>query len=178
MNPCHLCFIAKGSRHLGKTLRRALLALLLTAVSIPPLAAEVKADRVALGGYLRVMTRPDFQGGDSRLGFWNLYGRLLNEGPYATLDLRVDLLDRDPITPTPWAKAHLRFEGGSVFDVDSRAGGLDAYRLSQLYLEAGNLLLDRVVWRVGTLEDDFCDLGLYDMRLSQLLDYTVGASLR
>ena len=38
-----------------------------------------------VGGYARVMARPDLQGGTGRLGYWNLYGRLLNEGPYLSL---------------------------------------------------------------------------------------------
>jgi len=45
-----------------------------------------------VGGYFRVMTRPDFQGGDGRLGYWNLYGRLLNEGPFVALETQLHLL--------------------------------------------------------------------------------------
>ena len=36
-----------------------------------------------VGGYVRVMARPSLQGGAGQLGHWNLYGRLMNEGPYA-----------------------------------------------------------------------------------------------
>ena len=49
---------------------------------------NAQAQRAHVGGYFRVMTRPDLQGGSGRLGYWNLYGRLLNEGPYATLDFK------------------------------------------------------------------------------------------
>ena len=45
-----------------------------------------------VGGYARIMARPDMQGGAGRLGYWNLYGRLLNEGPYAALDFDYDVL--------------------------------------------------------------------------------------
>ena len=46
-----------------------------------------------VGGYFRVQARPDFQGGSTGLGYWNLYGRLLNEGSYATIDFRKELMD-------------------------------------------------------------------------------------
>ena len=51
--------------------------------------ASAFAGSAELGGYMRVMTRPDFQGGNGRLGYWNLYGRLLNEGPWMSLDGRI-----------------------------------------------------------------------------------------
>ena len=66
-----------------------------------------------IGGYFRVMTRPDLQGGAGRLGYWNLYGRLLNEGPYATLDFRFRLLDRTT-SQEPWTSLHTRIEGASI----------------------------------------------------------------
>ena len=66
------------------------------------LLAPAQAD-AEVGGYLRVATRPDFQGGGGRLGYWNLYGRLLNEGPYAMLDLRVDLQEPQAGTKAPWS---------------------------------------------------------------------------
>ena len=36
-------------------------------------------DRFSAGGYFRIAARPDFQGGKSQLGLWNISGRLLNE---------------------------------------------------------------------------------------------------
>ncbi|NOY26800.1 MAG: carbohydrate porin [Oligoflexia bacterium] len=129
-----------------------------------------------VGGYLRLGTRPDFQGGDGRLGYWNLYGRLLNEGPWATLDLRLDLLEQQPGTQAPWTSVHMRVEGGSLGNADSGSGGLDAFRISQAYVQAGNVLLDDVIWQVGTLDFYFGDLGLYDMRPTEIFYDTMGAS--
>lgn len=136
-------------------------------------AWAVKAD---VGGYLRVGTRPDFQGGDGRLGYWNLYGRLLNEGPYATLDFRLDVLEQQPGTRLPWTSVHLRVEGGSIGNADAGLGDLSSYRLSQAYVQAGNVLSSDLVWQVGTLDFYFGDLGLYDMRPAQIFYETVGVS--
>lgn len=127
---------------------------------------------------MRVMTRPDFQGGNSRLGFWNLYGRLLNEGPYAALELRLDIIPQDPLTPSPWTSVHARVEGGSVQNADVGGGNLGNFRLSQLYARTGNVLLENVTWQIGTLESYWGDLGLYDMRPAQILFETIGVSSR
>ncbi|MCB9780800.1 MAG: hypothetical protein H6742_19685, partial [Alphaproteobacteria bacterium] len=141
-------------------------------------SSPAQAVRADAGGYLRVMTRPDFQGGSGRLGYWNLYGRLLNEGPYATLDLRLDVLEQTPGTNAPWTSVHMRVEGGSVGNSDAGNGTLADYRLSQAYIQAGNVLIDDVVWQFGTLEYYFGDLGLYDFRPAQIFFETVGASAR
>ena len=53
------------------------------------LGQTADAAPVQVGGYMRVMTRPDVQGGNGTLGYWNLYGRLLNERGYTMLDTRV-----------------------------------------------------------------------------------------
>lgn len=144
----------------------------------PSAAADTQTSRFGAGGYMRVMTRPDFQGGDSRLGFWNLYGRLLNEGPYAALELRLDLIPQDPLSSTAWTSVHARVEGGSVRGADAGGGTLDNFRLSQLYARTGNVLLRNVTWQIGTLESYWGDLGLYDMRLASILDDTLGLSAR
>lgn len=162
-------------------IRRALVAVvaLATLAFIPSLAhAEAKRRPVGVGGYFRVMARPDFQGGVGRLGFWNLYGRLLNEAPWAALELRVDLLQSDPGTNDPWTSARFRIEGGAVANGEASNGKLGEFRVSQLSIEAGNVLLDNVTWRVGTLETYFGDLGLYDMRLAQIFQGTIGLSAR
>jgi hypothetical protein len=124
------------------------------------------------------MARPDLQGGDSRLGLWNLYGRLLNEGPYAALELRLALLNKDPTTKDVWTRVHAKIEGGSITTVDSGAGALNNYALTQLYVQAGNILLEDVTWQIGTLESYFGDLGLYDFRPTTLFNDTVGVSAR
>src|SRR5438552_1151584 len=92
--------------------------------------AEAERDRASAGGYFRVMTRPDFQGGDSRLGYWNLYGRLLNEGPYAALELRLDILQQEPDSNHVWTSLHAKVEGGSVANADPNRGNLSGFRLS------------------------------------------------
>lgn len=141
-------------------------------------AAETQSSRFGAGGYMRIMTRPDFQGGDSRLGFWNLYGRLLNEGPYAALELRLDLIPQDPLTSSAWTSVHAKVEGGSVAGADAGGGNLGNFRLSQLYARTGNVLLENVTWQIGTLESYWGDLGLYDMKLASILSDTVGLSSR
>lgn len=143
-----------------------------------PSRADTSEDRFQAAGYFRVMARPDLQGGDSRLGFWNLYGRLLNEGPWATLELRLSLLKEDPTSNEVWTRVHAKIEGGSVTNVDSGGGSLDNFRLTQLYVQAGNLLLKDVTFQIGTLESYFGDLGLYDFRPSTLFEDTVGVSAR
>ena len=140
--------------------------------------AEAGRDRVGAAGYLRVATRPDFQGGGGQLGYWNLYGRLLNEGPYAALELKLDLLQQQADSDQPWTTLHARVEGGSVGGADPSNGSLDKFRLSQLFVQAGNLLVKNLVWQFGTLYDYWGDLGLYDMRPAQLFLNTVGASAR
>jgi hypothetical protein len=127
---------------------------------------------------MRISTRPDFQGGGGTLGYWNLYGRLLNEGPFAGIELRFDLLEPEPGGTSAWTSLHTRVEGGSVHNADDQDGSLSAFRMSQLYAKAGNVLLPGVVWQVGTLDTWFGDLGLYDMRPAGIFDKTVGASAR
>ena len=150
----------------------------LSLLMISPLRAETAEDRFAAAGYFRIMTRPDFQGGDSRLGFWNLYGRLLNEGPYAMLELRLALLPEDPATSRTWTRVSARIEGGSVANLDPAVANLSGFRLSQLYVQAGNVLLEHVTWQLGTLEYYFGDLGLYDFRPAIVFEDTVGLSGR
>lgn len=161
-------------------MRRALpfIVMLSSVLFVAEAAAETQSSRFGAGGYMRIMTRPDFQGGDSRLGFWNLYGRLLNEGPYAALELRLDLIGRDPATPSAWTSVHARVEGGSVAAADTGGGSLANFRLSQLYAQTGNVLLENVTWQIGTLESYWGDLGLYDMRPASILSDTVGLSAR
>jgi hypothetical protein len=144
---------------------------------VPALAlAEAQTDRVQAGGYYRIMSRPDFQGGSGKLGFYNLYGRLLNEGPYGMLNLKLNFLPRDPTRNEVWASVDVRIEGGSVQSADPGNGNLSNFRVSQLYLEAGNILFEHVIWRLGTLEFYSGDLGLYDMRPESLFGDTVGLS--
>lgn len=148
-----------------------LLLTVLAGLSTPTAKAEAR-----VGGYARIMARPDLQGGSGRLGYWNLYGRLLNEGPYAALDFDYDILAPTNDVQGPWTTVHMRVEGGSVRGADPGNGRLDNFRLSQMYVLAGNVLLDRVTWQVGTLEHSMGDLGLYDMRPATVFFNTVGMS--
>lgn len=147
--------------------------LLLLALAFPGAAHAGRAD---VGGYFRIGARPDFQGGSGRLGYWNLYGRLLNEGPYAALELKFDVLERQALVPEPWTSLHMKIEGSSIANADAGNGGLDNLRLSQVYAKAGNVLLPQVSWQVGTLDTYFGDLGLYDMKPAQIFYETVGVS--
>lgn len=161
-----------------RTTRHLALAIGLAALLIPSVAMAQDSDRFGAGGYFRIMTRPDFQGGDSKLGFWNLHGRLLNEGPYAALELRYDILEQDPLVDTPWTSIYAKIEGGSVQNADPGGGNLGNFRLSQLFAQTGNVLLEDVTWQVGTLDSYFGDLGLYDFRPAQIFLETVGMSSR
>ena len=152
----------------------ALLTLLLPAVAL----AQAPDSRFSAGGYYRIMARPDFQGGQGKLGYWNLNGRLMNEGPYAALEMKLDLLQAPPGTQDIWASLHARIEGGSVSTADQNNGNLINFALSQLYARAGNILGPNIIWQLGTLQYFFGNLGLYDMRPAQILEDTVGLSAR
>ena len=143
-----------------------------------PLAAlaDAPTSRFSAGGYYRVMTRPDFAGGDSKLGLWNISGRLLNEGPYGLLQLQLAVLQSDAARAEPWASVGVRIEGGSFAGADVNGGNLSNFRATQLFVEAGNILLDRTTWRIGTLDYYPGDLGLYDFRPVEIFPDTVGAS--
>lgn len=140
--------------------------------------AQAPDSRFSAGGYFRIMARPDFQGGNGRLGYWNINGRLMNEGPYAALEMKLDLLQAPPGTTDIWASLHARIEGGSVTTADSGNGSLVNFKLSQLYARAGNILAPNVVWQLGTLQYFFGNLGLYDLRPAQILEDTIGLSAR
>lgn len=130
-----------------------------------------------VGGYMRISTRPDFQGGDGKLGYWNLHGRLLNETTWAAIETRISLLDEIPDTDRDWAAIHARVEGGSVLNGDSNAGVLSSMRLSQLYALIGNPTRKGLEWQVGTLQHWTGDLGLYDMRPDSLFEESVGGAV-
>jgi len=102
----------------------------------------------------------------------------MNEGPYAMLDFDLDVLEPAPGAGSPWSRVHARVEGGSVGSADPSNGALGDYRLSQLHVQAGSVLLKGVIWQAGTLEQPMGDLGLYDMRLAQIFHDTVGLSAR
>ena len=85
------------------------------------LGSEVHAGGADVGGYFRVAARPDLQGGNGRLGYWNLYGRLMNEGSYGMLELRYDILEPQPQSFAEWASLHVRIEGGSIANADPSA---------------------------------------------------------
>jgi hypothetical protein len=143
------------------------------------LAGSAHAGRADVAGYLRVGARPDFgQGGDGRLGYWNLYGRLLNEGNYAGIEFKYDVLEREALTQDPWTSLHLRVEGGALEGGEPNNGSLSGLRMSQIYVRAGNVLLPDVTWQVGSLNHYFGDLGLYDIRIGEIFYGTLGASAR
>lgn len=142
------------------------------------LMGTADAGRAGVGGYFRVAARPDLQGGGGRLGYWNLYGRLMNEGSYGMVELRYDLVERRLGDATPWSSVHARIEGGSIANADSFNGFLSSFRLSQVYVKTGNVLLKNVTWQVGTLESFMGELGLYDMRPATVFFDTVGLSAR
>ena len=142
------------------------------------LGSEVHAGGADVGGYFRVAARPDLQGGNGRLGYWNLYGRLMNEGSYGMLELRYDILEPQPQSFAEWASLHVRIEGGSIANADGSNGTLEAFRMSQVFVKSGNVLIPGVTWQLGTLEYFYGDLGLYDVRPATVFFDTVGLSGR
>lgn len=160
-------------------MKRLLILPILLMLVLPALAqAEAPRQRVGVAGYFRIMARPDFQGGFGRLGFWNLHGRLLNEGPWAGLEVRVNMLDAAPGTNDPWAAVHLRVEGGTARGADPTNGSLAQFILAQAFVEAGNIGIPNVTWSLGTLWTWLGDLGLYDFRPATLFFNTLGLSGR
>ena len=151
------------------------MALVVTAVL--PGEARADDDRFSAGGYFRIGARPDFQGGYSKLGLWNISGRLLNETQWAALDMRLQLLKQTPGTDEIWTSLHAKIEGGSAHAADLLNGSLGQFALTQLYVKAGNIGSKDLVWQVGTLDFYFGDLGLYDMKFAEIFYDTVGASL-
>jgi hypothetical protein len=138
--------------------------------------ADAESDRASAWGYFRISTRPDFQGGNGALGFWNLYGRLLNEGQYAELNLGLKALQNQPGTDDPWADVKVRLACTSYGQTDPGNGSFVNCRISQFFVEAGNVLLSKVTWRLGTQEYYHGDLGLYDFRPTNLFTDMIGLS--
>jgi hypothetical protein len=158
-------------------MRRAALLVFLVATLLSGLArAEAELPTANFGGYFRIMARPDLQGGDGTLGFSNLYGRLLNERPFAALELRLNLLKPRPGTNDPWTAIHFKVEGGALQNA-TPSGSFGDMRLSQAYVLVGNVVQD-VTFQLGTLDSWFGDLGLYDIRPAQVFFETAGISAR
>ena len=84
--------------------------------------ADTEVPTFNIGGYFRVMARPDLQGGDGTLGFSNLYGRLLNERPFAALELRLNLLKPHADRSGPWTAVHFKVEGDSIQNATTSKG--------------------------------------------------------
>ncbi len=143
---------------------------------LSPQNAQADEDRFSAGGYFRISARPDFQGGWSKLGLWNISGRLMNETQWAALDMRLQLIKQTPGTNEVWTSLHAKIEGGTAHGADLLNGTLGDFSLTQLYVKAGNVLIQDVVWQVGTLDYYFGDLGLYDMKFAEIFYDTVGMS--
>lgn len=138
--------------------------------------AQADQSRVSLAGYFRFAGRPDFQGGNGRLGFWNLYGRLMNEGAFLQFDLKVDLLQAAPGTDEVWADVVAQIQGNSVPGGDLYNGALSQFAVTQVFARAGNVLFKNVTWQLGTLRYWPGDLGLYDVRPATIFEDTMGLS--
>jgi len=153
----------------------AILATLVFSLAAPQ-DAQADDDRFSAGGYFRIGARPDFQGGYSKLGLWNISGRLLNEAQWAALEMRLQLIKQTPGTNEVWTSLHAKIEGGTAHAADLLNGSLGNFALTQLYVKAGNVLIEDVVWQLGTLDYYFGDLGLYDMKFAEIFYNTVGLS--
>jgi len=156
---------------------RAAFVLIALGLGASAVRAEPERSRFSAGGYLRVMTRPDLQGGDGKLGLWNLHGRLLNEGPYAALELRLALLPQVSAR-APWTSIHAKLEGGSVQGASRDNGSLAGFRLSQLYVRAGNVLLGEFGLEIGPLiPSDAQPLQALDDAIDRLLGRALGVGV-
>ncbi len=147
--------------------------------------ADASDDRLTAGGYFRLQAFTDFQGGNGQLGLSPLgcgmggpciYGRLMNEGPDLILEMRYLMIGSDKTPDTPWAALVLRAEGESFLGTDAGNGNLSNYAITRFAVDAGNLLLQNVTWRIGVLWYEPNNLGLYDMFLDDLFYGVVGAS--
>lgn len=163
-----------GASEMSRSAQR-LLAILLALGSTAGLA-QAPDSRFSAGGYYRVSARPDFQGGTGRLGYSPLYGRLMNEGTWAFLEGKLDLLQTPPGSTDTWASLYGRVEGGSAFTADPGNGNLGNFRFNQLYALVGNVLVPNVTWQLGTQRYYFGDLGLFDLRVAEILDEMIGLS--
>ncbi len=165
-----------GVRRVGVGMRAAALVAIAITLGAPGGYADENPSRFSLGGYFRIQARPDFQGGNGGLGLWNLYGRLLNEGPYAMLQSQLQLIQADPNGSDPYANVNLRVEGGFLEYAQGGQNNLSNFRISQFYVNVGNVALAHVTWQVGSLYYYPGDLGLYDFRPAQILENAVGLS--
>lgn len=154
----------------------ALLMGLVLTLAATEARADAESDRVSAWGYFRISTRPDFQGGNGTLGYWNLYGRLLNENQYAELNLSLAALQSQPGTNDPWANVAVRLACTSYGQTDPGNGSFVNCRIAHFYVLAGNVLLNKVTWRLGTQEYYHGDLGLYDFRPTNLFTDMIGVS--
>jgi len=163
-------------------------ALLVAALGAASLArADALDDRFSIGGYFRLQALTDFQGGNGRLGLNDtgcgmggpcIYGRLLNEGPYAIVESKLNLLGSEQSSLDPWAAVTMRIEGSSFLGTDAGKGSLANYAITNFGVNAGNILLQNVTWRMGILWNEPNDLDLYDMFIDDLFYGVAGVSAR
>lgn len=155
-----------------------LTSILVVALIAATASAEETRDRVTGSGYFRLMARPDLEGGTGALGYWNLYGRLLNETSFAEFNLFMDLVQNNPGTNEPWARMGARVAFTGFRTADFQGGNLgnlkNDFQMKHFFLEAGNVFLKNVTWRFGTFDLYYNDLGTYDFRPSYVFLDTLG----
>jgi hypothetical protein len=134
--------------------------------------AEASKSRFDLTGYTRIMSRPDLGGGDGKLGYGTLHGRLMNEGPWTALELRVGLLDGN--SDQQHTDLHLKIEGDGWLGGEASGGGLTRYRVTELYLRGRGIGPPGLTYKLGSMNTWFGDIGLMDRRVARLFDGAVG----
>ena len=138
------------------------------------LRSLVNHDGASLGGYARLLARPDLAGGDGRLGYWNLYGSALERmGPWVSLDPRAAVLRK---SSGAWSDLHLKIEGPGPLGADAGRGSLETLGLTQAH-SAGASQGSPYTLRVGSLATWYGDLGSHDMRPARLFDGALGVAL-
>ncbi|RME03886.1 MAG: hypothetical protein D6805_04945 [Planctomycetota bacterium] len=130
-------------------------------------------DLLEYEGYFRVYARTDFGKGAKTLGWWNLYGRLMNERPWFTFGISQKFL-RQRSETDPGVRVYGRIEGDSFRVGDEKQGSLSSFSLTQIYLEVVNIPYRHFVVQLGTLWYNMGYIGIYDWYVAQSFWETVG----
>lgn len=142
-----------------------------------PSAKKVSiSDRFFYDLYFRISARSDMGHGSKTLGWWPLYGRLMNETNWFTFGLGFNLMDQEKKSD-PGARLYMRVEGNSVRTGDEGAGSLGNFSFTQFYLETTNIPSKNFVVQAGTLWYNMGYIGIYDFYVAQSLWETVGVRL-
>lgn len=132
-----------------------------------------KPARAFFNGYFRAMARSDFGYNSPTLGWWPLYGRLMNETPWMMAEAGFHTVMPEKKSD-PRATVVMKVEGGSFRNTDAGMGSLSNYRITQMYLETENVVFRHFITQTGTLWYNMGYIGIYDMYVAQTMWETAG----